>query len=64
MSKYDAFTWYKNVNVKPPCDGEYIVSCRGAIRATSATFEDGKWLGGIDVIAWTFFPGIYRPNED
>lgn len=64
MSKYDTFTWYVYNNVKPPCDGEYIVSCRNAIRATTATFEDGKWLEKLDVVAWTFFPGIYRASEN
>ena len=64
MSRYDTFTWYRNKNVKPPCDGEYIVTIRNAIRSTSATYEDGKWLGGIDVVAWTFFPGTFRPDEN
>lgn len=62
MNRYDTFTWYLNKNVKPPYDGEYIVSIRNALRATTATFENGKWLGNHDVVAWTFFPGIYRPE--
>ena len=64
MSRYDAFTWYKCTNVKPPCDGEYIVTCRNASRATTATFENGKWLNNMNVVAWTFFPGIYREGEN
>ena len=64
MSRYNNFTWYLYKNVKPPCDGEYIISCRNAIRATTATFENGKWRGKYDVVAWTFFPGVYRPNEN
>ena len=64
MINYDTFTWYLNKNVPPPCDGEYIVTVRNAIRATTATFEDGKWRGKLDVVAWTFFPGIYRQGEN
>lgn len=64
MGRYDNFTWYKNTNVKPPCDGEYIVTCRNAIRATTATYENGKWLNNMNVVAWTFFPGIYHEGEN
>lgn len=66
-AKYDSVSWYRFSCVHPPADGEYIVTCRNARRATILTFENRKWTNDrgktFDVIAWTFLPGIYRPEE-
>lgn len=54
--------WY--IGIEPPWEGEYIVTCRGASRATNLSWEDNQWTDGreyYDVIAWTFFPDAYRP---
>lgn len=63
-SRYDEPVWFLTANVQPPCDGEYIVTCRDAIKATVLYFEEGKWYNErrrrFDVIAWMFLPGAYR----
>ena len=68
-ARYDQPTWYPTANVLPPCEGEYLVTCRGAIKATVLYFEDGKWYNEkrkqFNVIAWMFLPGAYRiPYQD
>ena len=66
-ASYNQPTWYRCSRVKPPEDGEYIVTCRDAIRATVLTYENGKWYNDnrkeFDVIAWMFLPGAYRVEE-
>lgn len=66
-ASYNQPTWYRYSRVKPPEDGEYIVTCRDAIRATVLTYENGKWYNDdrkeFDVIAWMFLPGAYRVEE-
>lgn len=56
--------WFAFDRVQPPCDGEYIVTCKNAIKATVLTYEDGKWYNDarttFDVVAWMFLPGAYR----
>ena len=70
MSTYARYepTWYRFSNVRPPCDGEYIVTCRDAIRATVLTYENGIWTNDhkkkFDVIAWMFLPGAYRVPQE
>lgn len=68
-ARYDNPTWYLTANVLPPCEGEYIVTCRDAIRATVLYYEDGNWYNEkrkkFNVIAWMFLPGAYRqPYQD
>lgn len=64
--RYDTERWFTCSTVKPPCDGEYIVTCRGAIKATVLTYEEGVWYNDnrdtFDVVAWMFLPGAYRPD--
>lgn len=45
----------------PPCDDEYIVTCRGAKKSMSLSYEDGEWTNGehkFDVVAWMPFPEV------
>ena len=62
-NRYSNDHWFVFHNVKPPCDGEYIVTVRDAIKATVLTYEDGKWYNEaretFNVIAWQFLPGAY-----
>ena len=62
-NRYSNDHWFVYSNVKPPYDGEYIVTIRDAIRATVLTYEDGKWYNEarktFDVVAWQFLPGAY-----
>lgn len=64
MANYENEHWFVCSRVQPPYDGEFIVTCKDAIRATVLTYEDGKWLNDnkdeFDVIAWMFLPGAYR----
>ena len=65
-ARYDKEHWFVYNRIKPPYDGEYIVTCRNAIRSTVLTYEDGAWYNEarkkFDVVAWMFLPGIYRPE--
>ncbi len=51
----------------PPYDDDYIVTCRGAQRAMSLTYENGKWTNQegteFEVIAWMNFPKAYDPKD-
>ena len=62
---YNEPEWFRFHIVKPPCDGEYIVTCKDAIRATVLTYENGKWYNDarttFEVIAWMFLPPAYVP---
>lgn len=64
-NRYSNDHWFTKSD--PPCDGEYIVTCKDAIRATVLTFEEGKWYNEareqFDVIAWQFLPGAYVQNK-
>lgn len=55
------FRWY--TLTAPPYEGEYIVTCKGAKRATALQYENGKWtdINGTEyeVIAWQFLPNAY-----
>ena len=66
-NRYSNDNWFVYHDTKPPYDGEYNVTVRGAIRATTLTYEDGKWtdINGteFDVVAWTFLPGAYVPRR-
>lgn len=63
-SYFDDEHWFVFENVKPPCDGEYIVTCKDAIKATVLTYEDDKWYNDarteFNVVAWMFLPGAYK----
>ena len=67
MARYDPYTWFLCRNVKPPYEGEFIVTCRDAIRATVLTYENNKWVNEdneqFDVVAWMFLPGAYRTSN-
>ena len=50
----------------PAEDDDYIVTCKGASRAMSLTYEEGKWTNGseeFEVIAWMAFPDVYSLTE-
>ncbi len=64
-NRYNNDNWF--TQNPPPFEGEYIVTCKNAIRATVLTYENGKWHNDagveFDVIAWQFLPGAYTPGR-
>lgn len=55
-----------NTVIVPPVDGEYLVTCSGAIRCMILSYENGKWIDDYgtqyDVIAWLPLPPAYDPK--
>lgn len=68
QNRYSNDRWFLTRNINPPYDGEYIVTCKHAKRATVLTYEEGKWYNDareeFNVVAWMFLPGAYiaRPE--